>query len=152
MTMTYEDVTEPRYILLSNKNEAVILSKPDFNGDWWNRYFDNPEYAHAYRITGEIRFNDSVILVNEELANINGASFFLFVHKGMSKNQIKLAKRLIRHKRDAVSIIAIRYTQPAQNIKDGTQKSCRYISIYKPMQEKDKQAELSQTSYNTWDI
>jgi len=130
--MTFEDVAEPQYILLSDGKEAIIGNKFDYSNDWHHRYFPKCEYADSYRITGMITFGDAVILVNEELANINGASFFLFAHKGgISKNQIKLAKRLIRHKKDAVSIIVIWYTTPIVEIKP---MPCNYQCIAKGAQ------------------
>ena len=110
--MTYEDVTEPRYILLSDKNEAIILDKPNWDGDWFERYFPGCSTADAYRISGEFVFSpESRIYVNWEIASAAGASYFLFAHKGITKNQIKLAKRYIRNSWDAVTITVVKYTE-----------------------------------------
>ena len=110
--MTYEDVTKLKYVLLSDKNEVLILDKPDYDGDWWQRYFPGCKYADAYRVTGEFVFSpESRIYINWELASAAGASYCLFAHRGITKNQIKLAKRYIHNSWDAVRITVFKYTE-----------------------------------------
>ena len=89
-----------------------MVDTPDFNGDWYRRYF--PEYlggglefVWGFRVSGH---TSSGMAYFDELAGPHGVVFTLFPKKGASKEEIKTAKAELRHNRDVVGLSIIELT------------------------------------------
>ena len=96
----------------ANRGKAMMVDKPDFDGDWHGRYFAGSgwETVDAYRVYEETG-TDPPIPYHWELAGPGGASFLLFIPPGTSREAIANAKAWLRNARDVVYLSTFRITE-----------------------------------------
>ena len=96
----------------ANRGKAMMVDKPDFDGDWHGRYFAGSgwETVDAYRVYEETG-TDPPLTFHWELAGPDGASFLLFIPPGTSREAEANAKAWIRNARDVVHLSTFRITE-----------------------------------------
>lgn len=98
------------YMIVNHKSRAAkLVTKPNWDGDWEQRYFPNadPEYITASRIDGVTDCTN--MLYNEELSGPDGMHFTLFSVIGShTANDTKYAKSWLRSKFDATGFDVVR--------------------------------------------
>ena len=99
-------LTKERLLGGGGNKSAIIVDDPDFDGDWWGRYFPGANQDKnsfmALRLESE-KING--IPYSWELGGPGGAVYWLFPEYGFhDRLSIKQAKAIIRHKFDALRI------------------------------------------------
>ena len=87
---------------------AIMIDKPDYNGNWHKRYFPDMPECEAASIwdADSIDFDDYRVYYTYDLC-INGGHFTLYKFPLMDKDVITKAKAILRHQRDVVSVRTI---------------------------------------------
>jgi hypothetical protein len=104
-----------RYVILNRPNpfanhgRAMVVTNPDFDGEWWNRYFPNSKWD----VVDAVRIDDATgtktpVMFNEELAGPDGMSFMLIQGPGMTDEHILAAMQWLRRRRDVVRFHVLR--------------------------------------------
>jgi hypothetical protein len=95
------------YILVNHdlwsdyKCEFLEIEKPNWNDNWFNRYFPNrkeKDHTQAFSIDGEM----NGIKWNEELASSDGISVMLFIPKNKTMKDVQEVQDKLNYERDVV--------------------------------------------------
>jgi len=100
-----------------NDAEAMLVENPNFDDDWWVRYFPHRKenarcFCQAVNIYEEpIETPNGPMMYDWELAGPGGASYRLFPERNKHTGaDVRAAKEYIRDRHDAVRIITLNIT------------------------------------------